>query len=308
MDLAAKHLIYSLFDWMREDHMNRVTMVDRSPKELKEKLGANGRTRWFSTENGNAHINLFDDYVQIWDEKNNCLGDYDWFYLAASIQSMWNVVILEKVQEKESKDGCKMEVKESKIVPAQTEENKARNPDAWPSDLQDIPIPSMTAIKDYLTEEEKILKDYLECAGLPKQLILRQQLKVAGLRMIRNLTEDAIEEETEQPELPRLKNNDERKEWLRNYKTWPLCHVDIYTGAKYYEYRFDNGAVLVVEEWKTEGDRYIPDHETVYLHLIGGPEAPRGQYGTRKWETHEKFNRFPDSETAIVEFLKAAQK
>ena len=71
---------------------------------------------------------------------------------------------------------------------------------------------------------------------------------------------------------------------------------------------FDNGAVLVAEEWKSQGDKYIPDHETVYLHLIGGPEAPRGQYGIRKWETHDRFNRFPDSETAIVEFLKAVQK
>lgn len=184
------------------------------------------------------------------------------------------------------------------------------NTDVWPEDLSDIPIPSELFIREYLEEEEKTLRDYLECGGLPEKTILRQQLKVAGLRIIHNLVKDVLEteEETTQPELPRLKNNEERKEWLRNYKTWPLCHVDAYTGAKYYEYRFDNGAVLVAEEWKEEGDRYIPDHESVYLHLIGGPEAPRGQYGIRKWETHDKFNRFPDSETAIVEFLKAVQK
>lgn len=183
------------------------------------------------------------------------------------------------------------------------------NTDVWPEDLSDIPVPSELFIREYLEEEEKTLRDYLECGGLPERTILRQQLKVAGLRIIRNLVKDVLEtEETTQPEFPRLKNNEERKEWLRNYKTWPLRHVDAYTGAKYYEYRFDNGAVLVVEEWKTEGNRYIPDRESVYMHLIGGPEAPRGQYGNRKWETHDKFNRFPDNETAIVEFLKAVQK
>ena len=184
------------------------------------------------------------------------------------------------------------------------------NTDVWPEDISDIPVPSELFIREYLEEEEKMLKDYLECDGLPERTVLRQQLKVAGLRILRNLVKDVLEteEETTQPELPRLKNNEERKEWLRNYKTWPLRHVDAYTGAKYYEYRFDNGAVLVAEEWKSQGDRYIPDHETVYLHLIGGPEAPRGQYGIRKWETHDRFNRFPDSETAIVEFLKAVQK
>lgn len=185
------------------------------------------------------------------------------------------------------------------------------NTDVWPEDLSDIPVPSELFIREYLEEEEKMLKDYLECEGLPEKTILRQQLKVAGLRILRNLVKDVLEteeEETTQPELPRLKNNEKRKEWLWNYKTWPLRHVDTYTGAKYYEYRFDNGAVLVAEEWKSQGDKYIPDHETVYLHLIGGPEAPRGQYGIRKWETHDKFNRFPDSETAIVEFLKEVQR
>ena len=81
--------------------------------------------------------------------------------------------------------------------------------------------------------------------------------------------------------------------------------MDVYTGAKYDEYRFDNGAVLVAQKWKIEGNRYIPDRESVYLHLIGGPKPPKGQYGIHKWETHDRFNRFPDSETAIVEFLKS---
>ncbi len=73
-----------------------------------------------------------------------------------------------------------------------------------------------------------MLRDYLERGGIPERIILRQQLKVAGLRILRNLVKDVLEteEETTQPELPRLKNNEERKEWLRNYKTWPLRHVD----------------------------------------------------------------------------------
>ena len=117
-----------------------------------------------------------------------------------------------------------------------------------------------------------------------------------------------IERQKEQPPLPKLKNNEERKEWLRNYKEWPLRHTDSYTGAKYYEYRFDNGAVLVAEVWEKHGDRYLRDYETSYLHLIGGPEPPKGQYGQGKWERHETFNRYPDNETGLVEFLKEVQR
>lgn len=331
LDAAARHLIKSYHIWMKEDFSNRVLHVDKSPGELKNKIGQD-RTRWFATDKGTAHINMFDDYVQLWDEDSRYMGDYDWFYLAAAIQGMWNVVSLEVAEEKRKRKlEEQREEPEIEIAPAQTEtipevtadakDIKAEelslenlsiqiNTDVWPEDISDIPVPSELFIREYLEEEEKMLKDYLECDGLPERTVLRQQLKVAGLRILRNLVKDVLEteEETTQPELPRLKNNEERKEWLRNYKTWPLRHVDAYTGAKYYEYRFDNGAVLVAEEWKSQGDRYIPDHETVYLHLIGGPEAPRGQYGIRKWETHDRFNRFPDSETAIVEFLKAVQK
>ena len=332
LDAAARHLIWSFRDWMREDHMNRVTLVDKSPGELKRKLGPDGRTRWFATDKGTAHINMFDDYVQLWDEESRYMGDYDWFYLAAAIQSMWNVIALENAKKarEEAETGQGNAAREPELAPAQAEVIPVEgidakdikteklsldnlsiqiNTDAWPEDLSDIPVPSELFIWEYLEEEEKMLSDYLECDGLPERTVLRQQLKVAGLRILRNLAKDVLEtEEITQPELPRLKNNEERKEWLRNYKTWPLRHVDAYTGAKYYEYRFDNGAVLVAEEWKDQGNGYIPDHETVYLHLIGGPEAPRGQYGIRKWETHDRFNRFPDSETAMVEFLKAVQK
>ena len=63
-------------------------------------------------------------------------------------------------------------------------------------------------------------------------------------------------------------------------------------------------------EKQRETGIHEPDYETVYFHLIGRTEAPRGQYGIRKWETHdEKFNRFPDSDDCnLVEFLKAVQK
>lgn len=64
--------------------------------------------------------------------------------------------------------------------------------DVWPEDLADIPIPSMIVIKDYLREEEQILRDYLGCEGLPERTVLRQQLKVAGLRIIRNLVGDVL--------------------------------------------------------------------------------------------------------------------
>lgn len=112
--------------------------------------------------------------------------------------------------------------------------------------------------------------------------------------------------------LPVMKNNDQRKEWLRNYKLWGLWYEDKNIGVKYYKYDFENGARLIVEE-------YAPDPhnqnswwvsnltESFYMHLVGGPE-PERKGGIPKWTYHTRYNKFPNSETELVEFLKELQK
>ena len=328
LDAAARHLIRSLWNWMREDHMNRVTMVDKSPEELKRKLG-NDRTRWFATDKGAAHINMFDDYIQLWDEDSRYMGDYDWFYLAAAIQRMWNVVALESLEEKRKRElEEQREEPEIEIAPAQTEttpeevadakdiktENLSLenlsiqiNTDVWPGDLSDIPIPSELFIREYLEEEEKTLRDYLECGGLPERIILRQQLKVAGLRILRNLVKDVLEiEEITQPELPRLKNNEERKEWLENYQDWGLWYRDERIDVNYYKYDFKDGSRLVAAEYpKREGYWNQEPRDEHFFHFL---KKNKKKYASLDETYDEKFRNETDSITSLAEFLKEIQK
>ena len=112
--------------------------------------------------------------------------------------------------------------------------------------------------------------------------------------------------------LPEMKNNDQRKEWLRAYKDWGLWYEDKNISVKYYKYDFQNGARLIVEE-------YAPDPgeqkswwvsrttETYYMHLVGGPEPDRAG-GVPKWTYHTRYDKFPNSETELCEFLKGLQK
>ncbi len=109
--------------------------------------------------------------------------------------------------------------------------------------------------------------------------------------------------------LPIMKNNDQRKEWLRNYKVWGLWYEDKNIGVKYYKYDFENGARLIAEEYAPDPvDRnswWVSRSETYYMHLVGGPEPERG---VPKWTYHTRYNKFPNSETELVEFLKELQK
>lgn len=128
--------------------------------------------------------------------------------------------------------------------------------------------------------------------------------------LLRSADEEGQPEvEREQPELPVMKNNDQRKEWLRDYHSWGLWYEDKNIGAKYYKYDFDNGARLIAEEYEEFIDSYAGNYISSHLHLIGGPEPPKHpKYGLGKWNRHEKYSRYPDSETELVEFLKETQK
>lgn len=329
LDAAARYLIKSYHIWMKEDFSNRVLHVDKSPGELKNKIGQD-RTRWFATDKGTAHINMFDDYVQLWDEDSRYMGDYDWFYLAAAIQSMWNVVSFEVAEEKRKRELKEQrEELEIEIAPAQTEtipevtadakDIKAEelflenlsiqiNTDVWPEDLSDIPVPSESFIREYLEEEEKTLRDYLECDGLPERTVLRQQLKVAGLRIIHNLVRDVMEteEETTQSELPHLKNNEERKEWLENYQDWGLWYRDERLDVNYYKYDFKDGSRLVAAEYPMrEGYWNQEPRDEHFFHFL---KKNKKKYTSLDETYDEKFRNETDSITSLVEFLKEIQK
>lgn len=127
-----------------------------------------------------------------------------------------------------------------------------------------------------------------------------------------DITETAPADSSEtsiQPPLPVMKNNDQRKEWLRNYKEWGLWYTDEHIGVRYYKYDFENGARLIAEEYDPEEvkDSWWTHIETSYMHLVGGPEPDR-KNGIPKWTYHSKYSRHPNSETELVEFLKEAQK
>lgn len=113
-------------------------------------------------------------------------------------------------------------------------------------------------------------------------------------------------EDVEQTPLPKLKNNEQRKEWLNNYRSWGIWYKDEHIGVTYYRYQFENGAVLIIEEYENENE-YTGAYISSYFHLVGGPEPPR-KNGIPKWSRNKKYNRYQNNETELIEFLKEIQK
>ena len=159
-----------------------------------------------------------------------------------------------------------------------------------------------------LAEMQEVFQD------TPKEnwplVVEKTQILVVALRLLAEQEKKQQKEPEplvkEHPELPIMRNNDQRKEWMRNYQDWGLWYEDEHIGVRYYKYEFDNGAQLIAEEYPAAGKR---DFTTYYLHLVGGPEPPKHpSYGCPRWSRHARYDKHPDSETELIEFLKAVQR
>lgn len=301
----ARFLIERFKNWFKNDYENRVLLVTEFEKQLKERFHGT----WYfrdPVQGGVAHINLFPEYIQIWDGAGKCLGETEWFYLCASIQGMWNEVALEvaaKMQQIPS-ECCENSSEEELEEIATSQQDELEVPEEELTDLE--------LLRGMLEKEKGYLEEMIkvnEAEPLPENLIRKKRILVGALAGMLCDLEEPEPEEPEQPPLPLMRNNDQRKEWLRDYKSWGLWYTDDHIGCRYYKYDFDNGARLIAEVY----DNYSPfgkmDYESSYLHLVRGPEPdehPSGAYG--RWSRHERYNRFPNSETELVEFLKSIQK
>ena len=138
----------------------------------------------------------------------------------------------------------------------------------------------------------------------------KHTMQLQAYKMLLEYHENLDEEEVEeviQPELPLLKNNDQRKEWLQNYQSWGLWYEDKNIGCRYYKYDFECGAKLIVAEYDNHSPHaYSPVN--AYFHLVGGPKPPQGKYGETKWVHHDEYIPASDHITGLAEFLKEIQK
>lgn len=165
---------------------------------------------------------------------------------------------------------------------------------------------------DIAREENQKAQTYLKMAekefGQNDIRLRKQKILVAALAGYIHDLDTVMNppEESKQPELPKLKNNDQRKEWLRNYKDWGLWYHDDRIDVNYYKYDFEDGSRLVVAEYPKR--KYYWNSGEVedshYFHLL---EKNKKYYGKEK-TFDQQYVHNENSETYLVEFLKNLQK
>ncbi|MDE6661995.1 MAG: hypothetical protein K2K46_01505 [Lachnospiraceae bacterium] len=169
----------------------------------------------------------------------------------------------------------------------------------------------LSAIKHLLSKKNKELKEYLDCEGIPENTIFEKKTIVAALANMVCELEDAVE--VEQPELPKLKNNEQRKAWLEAVEAWGLWYEDRNIQARYYKYDFSDGSRLIAVKYRytcppwlkhTQDKELDGSYKNIYYHMIYSEEYRKNH----KYEYEEYYTNSTTSISSLVEFVKEIAK
>ena len=293
----ARRLIQAWKPWFLQDFQHRVMNVVESEKQIKEKIKGSSRTWFFKGDTGKImHANLFDGYIQFWEDA--CLGNCEWFYLCAAIQRMWNVIALEDAQ-KISDD-----LNAANCTPDVTS-NAAEKQQAEPEEQLD----DTEFLKKVLHRENELLNKFLAISDVDinDPVIRKQQLIVGALESIlcdleeQKLKEELEKAEPDQPELPILKNDNQRKAFIDDYATWPIWIDNQETGERYYRYDLPDGTSFVIKTY----------HSMLYDWKASVGMRYKEGYGANEEYLLEPGKFFRDcraNRTTLIEKLKEIQK
>lgn len=141
--------------------------------------------------------------------------------------------------------------------------------------VEESPVPCMAkeiTPQKLLKKEKEKLEQYLaafEGETIVPEFIAEQKIIVGALAGMVCDLEEAEYVAPEQPELPIMRNNDQRKTFLDDYRLWPIWFRVPQADEIYYRYDFEDGTAFVIRETKYFNEwriRYNEDPEGILTH------------------------------------------
>ncbi len=160
-------------------------------------------------------------------------------------------------------------------------------------------------LRELLERKKQLLTKCLEAPGIDKsdEHIRKQKLEVGALASALCDLEGLEEKKAKpkQPELPTLKNNDQRAAFIDAYETWPLWIDNQETGERYYRYDLTDGTSFVIKTY----------HSMLYDWKADVAMRYKEGYGANEEYLLEPGKFFRDcraNRSTLIEKLKEIQK
>ena len=209
-------------------------------------------------------------------------------------------VLENDVEKQQGEDRIKPEEKQVDVNSEDCEESD----DASSAEITDLQL-----LRDMLERKKRLLATNLAISGIDEsdEHIRMQKLEVSALASavcdLENLIEpeETVDEKPEQPELPYLRNNDQRAAFIDAYESWPLWIETKETGERYYRYELPDGVSFVVKTY----------HSMLYDYKAGVGMRYKEGYGANEQYILEPGKFFRDCQSnrsSMIEKLKELQK
>lgn len=185
------------------------------------------------------------------------------------------------------------EIVESEFVDDETDHNESRENEKFEelSDQTDAEL-----LRDLLNQAKDRLSLMMEEFSENDIRVRKQKLIIGAYAgMIADIDLYA-DQNREQPELPKLRNNDQRKAFLNNYREWPVWFRVNEASEVYYRYDLPDGSSIVICEYH------------FYLPWLS---KDQDRTGTREYLLKPGYHYLEDCKTnttTLVEHLKNIQK
>ncbi len=160
-------------------------------------------------------------------------------------------------------------------------------------------------LRELLERKKQLLSKCLGIPGIDKsdEHIRMQKLEVGALASMLCELEDLEEKKDrpKQPELPPLRNNDQRAAFIDAYETWTLWIDNQETGERYYRYDLPDGTSFVIKTY----------HSMLYDWKADVAMRYKEGYGANEEYLLEPRKFFRDcraNRTTLIEKLKEIQK
>ena len=186
---------------------------------------------------------------------------------------------------------------EAEIATSQTDTEASTNEAKERTDIE--------LLRELLERKKQLLAKCLEAPDIDKsdEHIRMQKLEVGALASMLCELEDLEEKKDrpKQPELPPLRNNDQRAAFIDAYETWPLWIDNQETGERYYRYDLSDGTSFVIKTY----------HSMLYDWKADVAMRYKEGYGANEEYLLEPGKFFRDcrtNRTTLIEKLKEIQK
>ena len=200
---------------------------------------------------------------------------------------------------------CKLECNSSADRPETEEEIATSQTDNEASEDEVKERIDIELLRELLERKKQLLSKCLGTPGIDKsdEHIRMQKLEVGALASMLCELEDLEEKKDrpKQPELPPLRNNDQRAAFIDTYETWPLWIDNQETGERYYRYDLQDGTSFVIKTY----------HSMLYDWKADVAMRYKEGYGANEEYLLESGKFFRDcraNRTTLIEKLKEIQK